>query len=117
VSEKESSKYRDNPDRIAEYLNEAIASDDLATFLRALDTVVRSQNVLALSEETGLRRENLYRSFSGSIDPRLGNTLKILASLGVRVSIKTRKITQAKPLRPKTGPKGPRRGKTNAEDK
>jgi probable addiction module antidote protein len=98
----EPSKYRDNPNKIAEYLNEAIASDNLAVFLQAIGTIVRAQNVMALSEETGLRRENLYRMFSGVRDPRLGNAMKIFESLGVQLMVKPR-AAKAKPSRPKLG--------------
>ena len=101
-------EYRNNPSAIADYLNEAIASDDFSIFLRAIDTVVRAQNVVALSKAAGVRRENLYRMFAGSRDPRLGTTLKVLASLGVRLTLTTRKKTKAKPPRPRPGPKGPK---------
>jgi probable addiction module antidote protein len=96
-------KYRDNPDVIAEYLNKAIASEDFAVLIRAIGMIIRAQNVFALSEETGLRRENLYRMFAGDRDPTLGNTMKILASLGVQLAFKPRTSIKAKPLRPKLG--------------
>jgi probable addiction module antidote protein len=99
----ESSGYRNNPKAIAQYLNEAIASDDPSAFIRAIGTVLRAQNVVALSQETGLRRENLYRMFNGSRDPKLGNIVKIFASLGVQLTVKARKETQSKPPRPKLG--------------
>ena len=47
---------------------------------------MRTQNVVALSVETGLRRKNLYKMFGGQRDPTLGNTKKILESLGVQAS-------------------------------
>ncbi len=57
-------KYRDNPPAISRYLNAALATDDLAAITRAIGNVMRAQNDVALSEETGLRRENLYRMFT-----------------------------------------------------
>src|ERR1700730_43030 len=69
-------KYRNNPDVIAEYLNKAIASEDFAVLIRAIGMIIRAQNVFALSEETGLRRENLYRMFAGDRDPDLGEPKK-----------------------------------------
>ena len=77
-------KYRDNPAAIAEYLNSALATADLAQFVTAIGSMMRAQNVLALSEETGLNRENMYKMFAGHRDPKLGNTMKVLASLGVQ---------------------------------
>ena len=93
-------EYRD-PALISEYLNEALASDDLAGFVGAIDTVMRAQNVMALSEETGLRRENLYRMFGAHRDPKLGNTMKMLASFGVQFAVKPRTSVKVKPPRPK----------------
>jgi probable addiction module antidote protein len=96
-------KYRDNPKAIAEYLNSALRKDDLADFAAAIGAMMRAQNVLALSEETGLRRENLYKMFAGHRDPKLGNTMKVLASLGVQFAIEPRSWTRPKAPRPKLG--------------
>jgi probable addiction module antidote protein len=99
----DSDRYRDNPALISEFLNEALASDDLAVLVGAISAVMRTQNVVALSEETGLRRENLYRMFEGDRDPRLGNTMKVLASFGVQFAVKPRTSIKVKPPRPKLG--------------
>lgn len=98
------SKYRDNPKAMAEYLNEAIdRQNDLGVIVRAIGKVLRAQNVLALSEETGLRRENLYRMFTGLRDPRLGNTIKVLESLGLQLAFKPLETTKTKMPRAKLG--------------
>jgi probable addiction module antidote protein len=95
--------YRDNPTAIADYLTETLKKNDLAVLVRAIGNVMRAQNVKALSEETGLRRENLYRMFAGPRDPTLGNTMKILASFGVQLAVKPRTSIEVKPPRPKLG--------------
>jgi probable addiction module antidote protein len=95
--------YRDNPTAIAEYLTETLKKNDLAVLVRAIGHVMQAQNVKALSEETGLRRENLYRMFAGHRDPTLGNTMKILASFGVQLAVEPRTSITVKPLRPKLG--------------
>jgi probable addiction module antidote protein len=101
--ELEPEHYRDNPTAISKYLTEIIKKNDLAILVRAIGKVMRAQNVKALSEETGLRRENLYRMFAGHRDPTLGNTMKILASFGVQLAVKPRTSIKAKPPRPKLG--------------
>jgi probable addiction module antidote protein len=98
--------YRDNPTAIAEYLTEVLKKNDLAILVRAIGNVMRAQNVKALSEETGLRRENLYRMFAGHRDPTLGNTMKVLASLGVQLAVEPLTSIKAKPPRPKLGRPG-----------
>jgi probable addiction module antidote protein len=95
--------YRDNPTAIADYLTETLKKNDLAVLVRAIGNVMRAQNVKALSEETGLRRENLYRMFAGHRDPTLGNTMKILASFGVQLAVKPRTSIERKPPRSKLG--------------
>lgn len=98
------SKYRDNPEAMASYLNEAIARrNDLGVIVRAIGNIMRAQNVVALSEETGLRRENLYRMFTGLRDPRLGNTIKVLESLGLQLAVKPRETAKIKMPRAKLG--------------
>ena len=96
-------KYRDNPELISTYLNEALASDNVTVFAVAVGRVMRDQNVVALAEETGLRRENLYRMFTGSRDPTLGNTMRMLAALGVRFVVEARTSINLKPPRAKLG--------------
>ena len=86
---------RDNPAAIAEYLNKALAKNDLQTILQALKFVVRAQNVMALAEVTGMRRQSLYRSFSGDTNPTIDRVLGLLAGLGVGL------ITQPLPKRTK----------------
>src|SRR5882757_9216804 len=95
--------YRDNPAAIAQYLTEILKKNDLTALVRAIGKVMRAQNVKALSEETGLRRENLYRMFAGDRDPTLGNTMKILASFGVQLAVKPRTSIKVKLPRPKLG--------------
>jgi probable addiction module antidote protein len=99
----DASKYRDNPAAIAEYLNSALATADLAQFVTAIGAMMRAQNFLALSEETGLNRENLYKMFAGHRDPKLGNTMNVLASLGVQFTIEPVFWAQPRPPRPKLG--------------
>ena len=95
--------YHGNPIGISRYLNEALAGDDLRVLTRAIGDVMRAQNVMALSEEAGLRRESVYRMFSGDRDPTLGNTMKMLAALGVQLVVKPRTVIKTKPPRPKLG--------------
>ena len=38
-------------------------------FLKAISRVMRAQNVQALAREAGLRRNRLYKTFGGEVDP------------------------------------------------
>jgi probable addiction module antidote protein len=96
-------RYRDNPTAIAEYLTESFEKNDLHTALVAMQAVLRAQNVQALSEATGLRRDNLYRTFRGNADPLFSRILTLLEGLDVRITVQ--------PLPPKEKPPRPKLGR------
>ena len=83
-------KYRDNPKRIAEYLNVALATDDTAVIVKAIGDMLRTQGVARISEKSGLRREGLYRSFEGHRVPGFDTVLRVLLALDVRIVTKPR---------------------------
>jgi probable addiction module antidote protein len=92
-------KYRDNPAAIAAYLTDAFDKNDLSAVVLAINTMMRAQNVQALAQATGLRRDLLYKTFGGSTGgPRLSRVMELLAGLDVQLIVK--------PLTPK--PKAPR---------
>lgn len=83
-------KYRNNPTMISEYLNQSLATDDLATILAALAAMVKAQNVLALSEGSAIHRETFYSALRENKDPKLGTILKILSSLDLGLAVEPR---------------------------
>ncbi|TYG33290.1 putative addiction module antidote protein [Lonepinella koalarum] len=70
-------------DTIQAYLAQIIADGDQAEFFKALGDVARARNITALAEQTGLGRENLYKVFSGKVQPRFDTVLKILTALNI----------------------------------
>ena len=94
---------RDNPLNIAAHLNKAFGTDDFAMIFRALNEVMRAQNVSALSRATGLRRDRLYKTFGGDIDPDFSRVLKLLEGFDVQITIKPREIKKTKPPLPTLG--------------
>ena len=97
------SVFKDNPTEIARFLTQAFAKDDFATLLVALSTVLRAQNVSALSRATGLRRDRLYKTFDGEIEPQFRRVLKLLEGLELQVVVVPRENPKAKPESPKLG--------------
>ena len=96
------SKIRDNPAALAGFLSAAFADNSLQDVMFALKVVMKAQNVKALAEYTGMRREGLYRTFNGKRDPQLSRMLKLFDALDVRVVIEPRD-PKVKPPRPKPG--------------
>jgi probable addiction module antidote protein len=94
--------YNANPSAIAEYLTEAFEENDLARILDAMKFVLQAQNVKALAESTGMRREGLYKTFARQRDPQLSRVLGLFQGLDVRIVVRAVPTTQ-KPPRPKLG--------------
>jgi probable addiction module antidote protein len=95
--------FRDNPEAISRHLTDAFAQNELVAVVTAFRQVLHAQNVQALAREAGLRRDGLYHTFSGKIDPHLGRVLKLLESLNVRLTVV--------PLPPKPRPPRPKLGR------
>ncbi|MET3334522.1 MULTISPECIES: addiction module antidote protein [Bradyrhizobium] len=78
---------RDNPAAISAYLTESFAENDASKAQKALSAVMKAQNVQILARDAGLRRDALYRTFGGRIDPQLSRILKLLDAMNVRLSV------------------------------
>jgi probable addiction module antidote protein len=76
-------KYRDNPKAVAEYLNEALSTKDPYLVTRAIGTMVRSQGMTRFSRKAGMRRDSLYRIFTGEVSPAFETVLKLLITLDI----------------------------------
>ena len=81
-------EYLNSPEAIAAYLSEAFESGDDNLIARALGAVARVKGMKAVAEETGLNRENLYRSLSEGGRPELGTVMKVLDALDVQLVAK-----------------------------
>ena len=73
---------------IIEYLNAALDEDDPAFFIKAVGNVARAKGMTTISEETQLGRPSLYKALSGERDPRIGTVMKVLAALGIQITIR-----------------------------
>lgn len=72
------------------YLQGCIDEDpgDAAFIAQALGTVAKARERMStLAARTGLSRESLYKSLSGSRDPAFSTVLKVLSALGYRLHV------------------------------
>jgi probable addiction module antidote protein len=67
---------------------EAFETHDAGYIAHALGVVARAKGMGQIAEETGLSREQLYRSFSGQGNPTLKTTLAVMKALGIELSAK-----------------------------
>jgi probable addiction module antidote protein len=74
---------------IAIFMAEALHTNDAAYISHALGVVARAKGMAQIAAETGLSREQLYRSFSRKGNPTLKTTLAVMKALGITLTAKT----------------------------
>lgn len=71
---------------IATFMAEAFESGDAGYIAHALGVVARAKGMTQIAKETGLSREQLYRSFSESGNPTLKTTIAVMKALGIELT-------------------------------
>jgi probable addiction module antidote protein len=75
---------------IATFMAEAFQTNDAGYIAHALGVVARAKGMTQIAGQTGLSREQLYRSFSAKGNPTLKTTLAVMDALGVKLTAKVR---------------------------
>lgn len=75
-------------DGIATFMAEAFQTNDVAYISHALGVVARAKGMAQIAGQTGLSREQLYRSFSEKGNPTLKTTLAVMKALGIELTAK-----------------------------
>jgi probable addiction module antidote protein len=83
----DASEYLDNDEVVAEYLTAALEDPNPEVFLAAVGHVAKARGMSSIAETTGLGRESLYKALTPGAKPRYDTVLKVLGSLGVRISV------------------------------
>ena len=78
---------------IAKFMAEAFASNDSGYIAHALGVVARAKGMAQIAGQTGLSREQLYRSFSGTGNPTLKTTLAVMKALGIELTVRVSQTT------------------------
>ncbi|MGD0732480.1 MAG: addiction module antidote protein [Terracidiphilus sp.] len=73
---------------IAVFMAEAFQTNDVGYISHALGVVARAKGMAQIAIQTGLSREQLYRSFSAKGNPTLKTTLAVMKALGVQLTTK-----------------------------
>jgi len=74
---------------IAMFMAEAFQTNDVGYISHALGVVARAKGMAQIAEQTGLSREQLYRSFSEKGNPTLKTILTVMNALGIQLTTKT----------------------------
>jgi probable addiction module antidote protein len=81
-------KYLKSEEDIIAYLDAAMEDNDPAHIARALGDVARSEGMTEIARRTGLGRQALYTALSEQGNPTLETVTSIIASLGLRLSVR-----------------------------
>jgi probable addiction module antidote protein len=73
---------------IAIFMAEAFQTNDAGYIAHALGVVARAKGMAQIAGQTGLSREQLYRSFSEKGNPTLKTTLAVMKALGIELTAK-----------------------------
>lgn len=68
------------------FLADAFETGNSAYIAKAIGVVARSKGMATIARETGLSREQLYRSMSESGNPTLATTIAVLKAVGFQLS-------------------------------
>ncbi len=73
---------------VAAFMADAFESGDAGYVAHALGIVARARGMAGIAKDTGLSREQLYRSFSERGNPTLKTTLAVMKALGIDLTAK-----------------------------
>ena len=78
----------DGPQAMAIFMADALETGDAAYIAKAMGVVARAKGMAEISAQTGLSREQLYRSFSEKGNPKLKTMLAVMKALGIDMTAK-----------------------------
>lgn len=87
ITEFDPSAFLDDDEVVAEYLTAALEDENPDVFLAAVGNVAKARGMSAIAERSGLGRESLYKALASGAKPRYDTVLKVLQSLGVKLSV------------------------------
>ena len=87
LTEWDPTKYLETEEDMRLYFQAAIEDDpgDGSLIRSALGDIAKARGMSQLARETGLSRENLYRSLSSSGNPEFSTVMKVIHALGYRL--------------------------------
>jgi probable addiction module antidote protein len=86
----ESADHFRSPEAQSELLADAVESGDVGYLAHALGIVARARGMTQLAQDTGIKRQALYRALSKDGNPTLDTVLKVTKALGLQMTIERR---------------------------
>lgn len=82
----DASELLDTPARRAAYLTAAFETGDVEEIRDALGIVARARGLAEVARDAKLSRTSLYKALGRSGNPEFGTVVRVLASLGIRLT-------------------------------
>jgi probable addiction module antidote protein len=82
----DAAEYLESDEAIEVFMADAFESGDTGYIAHALGVVARAKGMSQIAKDTGLSREQLYRSFSDQGNPTLKTTLAVMRALGLEMT-------------------------------
>lgn len=70
-----------------ELLEDALASSDPHYVAHALGIIARAKGMTQVERDTGMNRQQLYRTLSSKGNPTISTLMKVLESLGMKLTV------------------------------
>ena len=83
----DSANYLADHESMIAYIEEVIESGDPTLVSHALGVIARAKGMTQVVKEAGVSREHLYRALSSEGNPEFGTVFKVIAALGLRLSV------------------------------
>ncbi len=85
LSDFDISQYLDNNEIITEYLSQVLEDGDMDEFFVAIGNIAKAKGISKISNDTGLGRESLYKTFRKGSKPRFDTVLRVLKALDINL--------------------------------
>jgi probable addiction module antidote protein len=83
----DSAEYLETEGDVASYLDEALATGDVAFIVEALGTVARARGMTQIAKDAQLSRESLYKALRADGNPEFSTVLRVLQALKMKLTV------------------------------
>lgn len=87
-------EFLDDNEKIAAFIDLAMAEDDAAGIAHALGIVARARGMTQVALDAGVARESLYKSLSAVGNPGLDTLLRVMKALRLKLSVSPAKAAE-----------------------
>lgn len=84
----DSAETLDGPEAIAVFMADAFETGDASYIAKAIGVVAKARGMADLARDTGLARQQLYKSLSEDGNPTLKTMLAVTSALGLKIVVK-----------------------------